>query len=137
MRKNMGAIFPVLDKDVEGIDISSVSGKMINRYEPELSQILVNNNLRSIMTFFGANPAEYFDDEEFLEFEIPEEQLVEKWFEPEAGLEIVRYLITRLSDKPNMLGDETNQVVEDLKAVEEVLEKAQSANAKWHIEIEI
>jgi hypothetical protein len=133
----MGAIFPVLDKEIEGVNVSSVSGKMINRYEPELSQILVNNNLRSIMTFFGANPLGYFDDEELEKVEIPEEQLVEKWFEPEDGLEIVRYLITNLSDKPNILGDETNQVIEDLKAFEEVLEKAQSANAKWHIEIEI
>lgn len=133
----MGAIFPVLDKEVEGIDISTVSGKMINRYEPELSEILVNNGLKSIMDFFGGNPLDYLDEEEFEDIEIPEDELVEKWFEPKDGLKFVQFLISHLQKTSDFFGEETKDVIEDLEDFESVLKKAQIANAKWHIEIEI
>ena len=69
----MGAIFPVLDKEIEGIDISSVSGKMINRYEPELGEIAENAGFTPLMHFFGADPAEYLDEDDLDGLEIPAE----------------------------------------------------------------
>lgn len=133
----MGAIFPVLDKDVDGIDISSVSGKMINRYEPELSEIAGNAGLASIMDFFGASPAEYFDENEFEEVELSEEDLIEKWFEPKSGRQTIKFLIKYLHENQDTFSNETSEVISDLEDFEKVLQKAEESGAKWHVEIEI
>jgi len=133
----MGAIFPVLDKEIEGVDISAVDGKMINRFEPELSKIAENAGFVSIMNFFGANPAEYFDEDEFEEIELSEEDLSEKWFEPKDGLQTVEFLIKYLRENLETFGGETSEVISDLEDFVNVLQKAEEAGAKWHVEIEI
>ncbi len=133
----MSAIFPVLDKEIEGVDISAVDGKMINRFEPELSKIAENAGFDSIMSFFGANPAEYFDEDEFEEIELSEEDLSEKWFEPESGLQTIEFLIKYLGEKQETFGGETSGVISDLEDFGKVLQKAEEFGAKWHVEIEI
>ncbi len=133
----MGAIFPVLDKEVEGTDVSSVSGKLINRFEPELSKVAEDSGVASIMSFFGANPYEYFDEDEFEELKLSEKDFGEKWFEPKDGLQVFEFLIEHLRKNKSMFGNETDDVISDLEDFRKVLEKAQEFDAKWHIEIEI
>ncbi len=133
----MGAIFPVLDKEINGIDISSVSGKMINLFEPELSAVATEAGLASIMSFFGANPFEYFDEEEFETLELSEADSGEKWFEPRDGLQVFEFLIDYLRNNKSMFGDENDDVIYDLENFRKVLQKAQEFGAKWHVEIEI
>ncbi len=133
----MGAIFPVLDKEIEGIDISSVSGRMINRFAPQLDEIAKSLGVSEIMSFFGANPEDYFDEDDLGEFEIPEEYLNGKWFDPKDGIETFEALLKYLSENPLSFDVETNALVNDLKDFEKILRKAEESGAKWHVEIEI
>lgn len=132
----MGAIFPVLDKEIDGVGVSSVSGRMINLYDPELGVLARDAGLTPLMDFFGADPAEYADlfDEEI---EIPEDQLGEKWFAPEDGLRTIRFLLERVRENPAEFENDAEYLASDLADFERVLQKAQEAGAKWHVEIEI
>lgn len=133
----MGAIFPVLDREIEGVDISSVSGRMINHFAPELDKIAKSLGVTEIMSFFGANPEDYFDEDDLGEFEIPEEYLSGKWFEPKDGIRTFRALIKHLSENPALFDAETDELINDLRDFEKVLQKAEESGAKWHVEIEI
>lgn len=133
----MGAIFPVLDKEIDGVDISAVSGKLINRFSPELDEMARNLGVRGLMSFFGAAPEEYFDEDELGELEIPEEYLSEKWFEPEDGLRTIETLLDYLTENSSVFGNETRHVAADLEEFEKVLQKAGESGAKWHVEVEI
>jgi hypothetical protein len=89
------------------------------------------------MNFFGANPSEYFDEDEIEELELPDEQLSEKWFEPEEGIQMIRFLITHLHKNPSEFKNDTKELIADLEDFEKVLEKAKEFGAKWHVMIEI
>lgn len=133
----MGAIYPVLDKELEGIDAASVSGKIINQYNPELGEIARNAGLVPLMNFFGADSGEYFDEDEFEGLEIPDEQLGEKWFEPEAGLKTIEFLLDSVRIDPSEFGSDATALLAELEDFRRVLEKAREASAKWHVAIEI
>ncbi len=131
----MGAIFPVFDKEIEGIDISSVDGKMLNLYDPELDEIAQSAGFVPLMNFFGASPADYFEEDEFEELKITDDQLTEKWFEPEDGLKTVRFLLEYVRKNPEEFESDAEYLVSDLENFARVLQIAQKAGAKWHVTI--
>src|SRR4051812_35135873 len=95
----MGASFyPVLERDIEGIDTWSVNGKNLSKYSKELEKIAKLLAVKSMAQFFGEDTSEFLKDEGIALKESWETG--EKWFEAREGLKTVNSLIDYLTENP-------------------------------------
>jgi hypothetical protein len=58
-----------------------------------------------------------------------------KWHDPDVGLKTVYALMAYLKENPSALSD-TEEIVDDLKEWEDVLQKARAASIKWKMKID-
>ncbi|HET9839750.1 MAG TPA: hypothetical protein VFR84_16100 [Candidatus Angelobacter sp.] len=127
------ALFIVLQKEVQGVDASSVGGKFLARNLEMLDALAAKLRVRAFGEFISVNPEEAAD---FAEGEgvnasglsFPAEQ----WFDPEDGLLTVRTLLNYVSSASP--GD--SRLLQDLTDCERVLTSAQLAGTKFHLAVD-
>jgi hypothetical protein len=127
------ALFVSLERDIPGIDASSVSGKALSRNLDWLNEACQKLNVRPVGELISVNPEEAAA---FLEeegggvdgFRLPAEQ----WFEAEEGLRTIEALLQHSeSQKPA-----ERNLLEDLKSCKGVLERARHENVRFHFSVD-
>ena len=131
------SIYPVLDRDVPGFDVTETAGKA-------LAEAVFHENSRfSALERFSSQNEEALADfiadqtgQEANTIEVP----VEEWFSPAEGLQTVRFLLAHTSQTPSPTGWEHDDFLEglaaDLTTLESVLLMAQKHGAKFHLEMD-
>jgi hypothetical protein len=129
------AFFPVLEREVEGLDLS-FGGKMLARLgDKQVEKRADLLGFEPLMNFFGF-------DKDFLFEEFGREtdlDLTEKWFSAEKGLESVKALLEDLTKNPQeylLTQNEYLGAVDDLKRLWEILEEARRSQVKWYLAID-
>ena len=130
------ALFVVLDREIPGFD-PFVNGKFIAEESDVLDRIATRLGVTPLMDFFSASPDEMSDflDGEGLA-EIAEMKLErESWFDPEDGLRTMKALLGSLAEKSAEV-EKLQGVISDLRQFEQVLLRAKSNGAKWHLGVD-
>ena len=143
------AYFPVLERELEGFDIS-IDGKMLARIMDDSFRAYTESlGVKPLIDFFGFDPAvlEDFDIE-------ADASMTEKWFSAAEGLVTIEALIKALTETPYeyvdasgktllsaRLAEETNAkvrdgAIEDLMALRGILAEADRRRVKWYLAID-
>ena len=134
------ALYIVLEKSIPDFD-PFVNGKALSADEKRLDRLARELGVTPLMDFFGMNPEDVAD---FLEAEAeasgqPAGDLPhmegEKWFAAGDGLATVRALRQRLREEPKAVRD-PKAIISDLDEFETVLERARSADVRWHVAVD-
>lgn len=135
----MGAALSIaLDRDVPGVDASSVDGKSLARALTRLDRLAEERGLTPLASFISVSPEEAAD---VLGFEdgdaegssaVPESQ----WSAPDEGLATVRGLLEALRADPDAL-PRSEQVVADLEACERVLAAAAGVHGRFRLGVDV
>jgi hypothetical protein len=133
----MGSAFYVsLNKDVPGVDPAcDIDGKLLSKAQEKLDKTAANLNVKPLMSYFsvGAEARQFLQDEGFADSgDIPPET----WFDTVDGLVTVRALIDFITSNPSTIKN-SDGVLVDLKALEQILSAASDAGAKFHLSIDI
>jgi hypothetical protein len=128
------AFFPVLEREIEGLDIS-FDGKMLARLiDKEVEKRAVLLGFEPLMNFFGPDP------EMLEEFDLEADtEMTEKWFAADAGLKSVTGLRRDLEANPgeySLTERERPGAVEDLKRLGEILAEAARHGGRWYLAID-
>jgi hypothetical protein len=127
------ALFIVLQREVEGVNASSVGGKFLSRNMEMLDALANKLKVEPLGNLISINPKEA---SEFLEGEgVNDEGLSlppERWFDPGEGLRTVTALLTSLSSTQSV----DARLLEDLKSCERVLTAAQNAGVSFHFAVD-
>jgi hypothetical protein len=132
------AIYVVIEKEIPGIDASSVSGKALAKSSEQLDRIARKNGLLAIQEFMSVDPEEagaFLEDSEIAldDVKIPEEQ----WFDPADGLKTIRGLLDFLRDNPTALSKvPLSHLQDDLLAAEKVLSVALKHGVRFHFAVD-
>lgn len=125
------ALFPVLEKQIEGLDIN-FCGKMLARItDKELEKRTDSLEIQSLTSFLGIDPniIEDFDIE-------LDEEISEKWFSAESGLNTVEILIKDLKENHNYYLIEERVIfgaIDDLVRLREILIEAKNHQVRWYL----
>ena len=124
------------EKELEGVAVEDFGGKPLAHADDyfEQNNIYEAAGVLSLMDFFGDDPRDTLGSEAF--DNVPEENLVEKWFEAAEGLRTVAALKKHLEEKPKALKNPKG-VLEDLNDLEHVLTICQQREIKWHLSLDI
>ena len=131
------SIYPVLDRDVPGFDVTETAGKAL------AEAVFQEDSPFSVLERFSSQNEEALADfiadqtgQEADTIEVP----AEEWFSPEEGLQTVRFLLAHTSPTPSPTGWEPDEfltgLVGDLQALERVLLLAQEHGAKFHLDVD-
>jgi hypothetical protein len=127
------ALFITLERQIPGIDASSVGGKLLSRNLDWLNEASGKLNVRPLGDLISVNSDEAAD---FLEGEgmdtgelsIPPEQ----WFDADEGLKTLGALLLHTeSTKP-----EQKNLLEDLRSCMQVLERAKQNDVRFHFAVD-
>jgi hypothetical protein len=128
------AFFPVLEREIEGLDIS-FDGKMLARLiDKEVERRALLLGFEPIMNFFG------YDPEWLEEFDVEaNSETTEKWFAAEDGLKSVTGLRRDLEGNPgeySLTERERLGAIEDSKRLAEILDEAARLGVRWYLAID-
>ncbi len=125
------AFYIVLDNDDPGFD-TFVNGKTLAKESKKLDAICEKLGLSKFDDFVSMSAddmAEFVgDDAEFPAME-------EKWFDAEEGLKFVNALITHIRTNSNNINN-LKKILEELWEYADVLGKAKTIGAQWHLAID-
>lgn len=138
------ALFIVLNKKKPGFDCH-VNGKVVARHYQKLEKLAAKLEIEALSKFESIDSQEEADfllGEGFSEEEIAE--MLSKrggstgadWHGPKEGLIVVRALIDHLDGKGKRTKNAAD-IVEDLRAFEEVLDNAGKRRMKFHLQWDI
>jgi hypothetical protein len=124
------ALYVALEKEVPGVDASSVCGKALAKAQARLDGIARQHGLTPLEDFLSVAPEDVAallgDEGEAPEgLGLPAEQ----WFDPADGLRTVRGLLTHGGDRPAGVRD-------DLEATERVLLAARQHGVRFHLALD-
>lgn len=122
------ALFIKLSKDVD-FDIF-VNGKALSHTADVLDGFASQLGVKPLMEFYSTDPEDLPEELEGIEI-----TWKEKWFLPEDGLATVNALLSHLATN-DVLGDDKDRVLADLKEFELVLSEAKKQELKWHLEVD-
>jgi len=131
------SIYPVLNRDVPGFDVSAVDGKVLARVMPEGENS--DTPLARLWDFMSANPedAAAFLEREGVDTSAIEINWAEEWFSPADGLAVVRAALASLeAEGSDVAPVDVPEVVRDLRDIESVLLLAQEHGAQFHFAID-
>lgn len=126
------ACFVVLEEPIAGFD-PMVNGKSLGHCIGALDAECEDLGTRPITSFVS------MEAEELKAFLVGEglgdlaESAQEEWFEPRECLPTIDALIAIVPQRPN-LSDRAEAVVEDLQEIRAVLEKAEEAGVRFHLQ---
>jgi hypothetical protein len=127
------ALFITLEREIPGINASSVGGKFLSRNLDWLNEASAKLDVRPLGDLISLNPDEAAA---FLEGEGMEAGAVsipsEQWFDADEGLRTVGALLHHTeTTKP-----EQKNLLEDLAACKQVLERAKQNNVRFHFAVD-
>lgn len=127
------AYYIVLDNDDPGFD-PFVNGKFLAKETERLDAICEKLGIKKLDDFLAMSEEDLSDmlDEDI---ELPESE-GEQWFSAEEGIAFIAALTAYLSAHSTAVKN-TKGVLEDLAEYAEVLEKAKTIGAKWHVNMDI
>jgi hypothetical protein len=132
------AFYIVLDHPDPNFD-TFVNGKAIAHCD-ELETILKKLGLKDIYDYVDDDIEEFledkFEDDEDFEQELAFEPSKYKWFTAAEGIEYFGKIKAYLQDNASEV-ENTEYVISDLDEYIELLGKAASIGAKWHLQIDI
>jgi len=137
------SVYPVLNKEVPGFDVTEVSGKALAK------AVFEEGSAFAVLERFNSQGAEWLADfiagqtgQEPSLIEVP----AEEWFAPEEGLLVVRSLLDLLrSPSPSgrpmppagwEAGEFTQGLTDDLQNLKKVLLLAEEHKARFHLAID-
>ena len=128
----MGVIvYPVLNKDVPGFDVTEMSGKALAAavFAPNSAFVVLGNfystNEDELREFIAGEAGQIAED-----VEVP----AEEWFSPDDGLAVVRELFAQPVPPVKGTADEFAEwLTDDLSTLEKMLVLAQEHGALFHL----
>ncbi|MEM9294135.1 MAG: hypothetical protein AAGD01_20830 [Acidobacteriota bacterium] len=141
------AIFVVLDRDLPELDVF-MQGKALAQAEGELTEICQQLDIRDLWSFyregdvdgsdlFSADGDEGWDsdeDEDSDGYDDEEDEDSESsWFAAADGLETVMTLAEYIDHEDGAGLEDPDGVLEDLRAMERLLELAEAEGAQWRL----
>lgn len=131
------SIYPVLNKDVPGFDVTETAGKAL------AEAVFQENSAFAGLERFSSENAEAMADfiaeqtgQEAAAIEVP----AEEWFHPEEGLQVVHSLLAHTLSQPTSEGGEPDIFISslhsDLQSLERVLTLAQQHQALFHLSMD-
>jgi len=128
------ALYISLQTPIDGFDhVSVLDGKSIGANEEFFASKVKGTATKSLNEFLSVSAEDmegFFDDAD----DMPE--VKEEWFEPSDGLETVRAYLDILEESTEGL-DTPELIIDDLKAIELILKKADQHSVKWHLSCDI
>lgn len=131
------ALYIALEKEVPGVDATSMRGNVLATAWDHLDAIASENGLLPLEAFMSADPdeaAEFLEDHGGAsDFDIPDEQ----WFDPADGLATVRGLLKLIRGDPSLMeGYPIADVTEDLESAARVLALADERKVRFHFAVD-
>jgi hypothetical protein len=129
------AWYIVLERKIEGFDYG-VNGKALARAGKVLDALAEEAGVQPLMHFFSASPGELAGFVEDQGVNLNEKAISlppEKWFPAEDGLKTVHALMQAAGNGKIELAD---QVADDLKEFNKVLEVARANGVAWHLAVD-
>lgn len=125
------AYYIVLERKIEGLN-EEVNGKPLAKAGESLDALAQKAGVRTLTDFFSVVPEEVADLFEDKGLDLPNLPS-ETWFSAEDGLKTFRALIEAAGNADNAI---PNEVVQDLKDFQRVLETAQANGVRWHLAVD-
>ncbi len=122
------AYFIVLNHEEPGFD-PFVSGKFLAHAADDVNKIAEQNGLKLIDDWVSQDLGDYSDEFEGIGDTEP------RWFSPQEGVEWVNALKGQLNEHADAV-ENLDGVLSDLEEFREVLQKAQSKQIQWHLEMD-
>lgn len=123
------AYYIALDRDVD-FD-TFVNGKGIAEVLEPLSAFCKEHGLKTIEDYYSMDVGEFLD-----EVESPDNSNTNvEWYDANEGIQWIDEMVGLLSTEHTEFRVE--HLIEELKEYKQVLERAQKAGAKWHLELDI
>jgi hypothetical protein len=129
-------MYIVVEGEDPGFD-TFVNGRSLARNEDALERLALRLGVKPLIEFFSA-------DENSMALLIEEgagnQDLIRRlpppqWYSPWDGLRTVKALVEALSDEPQQLGTEGEQVLSELLEYAQVLAKTKDRNMRWHLAV--
>jgi hypothetical protein len=129
------AYFIILDNPQPGFD-PFMDGKALARDSRRLARVARALGLRTLDDYASCSPADARALMEDLggepgDIDLPSEQ----WYGPDEGLAWAAAVMEHLAANPAAVKD-VAAVLDDLRALVDVLAKAKAAGARWHLQID-
>lgn len=128
------AVYVALEKEIPGIDASSVCGKWLARAWEALNALGETTGSRPLADFVSADPADLAsllgeDDSAVEAIKIPDEQ----WFDPaEALTAVAAMLAVARGGSPAFRKVSVEDVIADLESAQRVLIAARDSGVRFH-----
>jgi hypothetical protein len=132
------ALHPVFEKNIEGFDPSvEVSGKALTRHTELIDASCKTLGLRTLWDFYDESAEEVGDHlAEELSPELSEALSTEplKWFDPADGIAVIQALRGHLARESDAAA---RDVIQDLDALERVLQRAVRENTRFRLALDM
>ena len=123
------------DREVEGLDPDGFAGPTLNRARWELAEAAEEAGLSPLDEFVSLSPEESEILAADLNFDTDVDSVSPAtWFEPEAGLELVRTLLGRVAAAPAEFPG-SDDLLGELVALERLLAGAALAGARFRLSV--
>jgi hypothetical protein len=130
------SMYIVVEGEDPGFNIF-VNGRALARYEGAVERLALELGVRPLLEFFSADESsmallieEGAGNPELLK-KLPPPQ----WYRAEDGLRSVEALVESLTNDPQQLGSEGNEVLAELLEYEQVLRKTAEHGLRWHLAV--
>ncbi len=131
------SIYPVLDKEVPGFDVTETAGKALaaaafqENSEFTILHHFISENAEALADFIAGETGQEADT-----IKVP----AEEWFHPEDGLQVVHSLLAHTLSQSTPTGWEADVFISglhsDLQSLERALTLAQQHKALFHLSMD-
>jgi hypothetical protein len=130
------SMYIVVQGEDPGFD-TFVNGRSLARNEDALERIALRLGVRPLIEFFSAdeNSMSLLIEEGAGNPDIIRRLPPPQWYSAQDGLTTVRALLQAISDDPQQLGSEGDQILSELMEYAQVLEKTQNRSMRWHLAV--
>jgi hypothetical protein len=132
------ALYPVLEKKIEGFDPSvEVSGRALARHSDMIDATCKELGIKTLWDFYDESPEEveaHLAEPLTAELEETLRKETLKWSDASEGIAVIQALRTQLAQNPT---PHAQAVIEDLNALERVLDRAAQENTRFRLAIDM
>lgn len=124
----------VLEKDITGIDPRTFDGRRLAAQRHTLDSIAHEEDLPGLGEFVAFSESEAETLAEDMKFDMPTAG-TSRWFSCATALEVLRAIRTTIEEDPDEVR-EPEGILEDLGAMERILEAAEAASSRFRLSID-
>jgi hypothetical protein len=131
--------FVCLERNIPDVDHASLDGEFVAQEFDELDRVAARLHVRPISDFLCGTPEQI--DNALKEWrrkhtgQPPE--IKEHWFDASEGLRTITALLEHLRLEAAEFYEETNPTIEDLEAIQRILERAAECKVRFHFSAEV